>query len=97
LAAGALAWKIHELSNTDWQSNKRAQEAAMWWVEFKDSALAVGSMNEQLAIALENTPGGRNLIDVGLGSDLVDCAQIDRLQVVPELDIDAWRITAAPA
>jgi 2-phosphosulfolactate phosphatase len=97
LASGALAWKMHELSNTDWQINKRAQQAAMWWVEFKDSPLALGSINEQLAISLENTPGGRNLIEVGLGSDLVDCAQIDRLQVVPELDIDAWRITAAPA
>jgi 2-phosphosulfolactate phosphatase len=97
LTAGALAWKIYDGANTDWQINQRAQQAAMWWVDFKDSALALSSINSfnyQLAIALENTPGGRNLIDVGLGSDLVDCAQIDRLSIVPLLDVDNWSITA---
>lgn len=97
LTAGALAWKIYELSNIDWQINKPAEHAAHWWTDFKDSALAlsrINSFNEQFAIALENTPGGKNLIDVGLGSDLVDCAQIDRLKIVPELDVDAWRIFA---
>ncbi len=73
LTAGALAGKIYELSNSDWQVNKRPEQAAMCWVDFKDSAMALGPINEQLAIALEFTPGGRNLIDVGLGSDLADC------------------------
>ena len=29
-----------------------------------------------------------------MDDDLVDCAQIDRLNVVPELDVRDWRITA---
>ena len=41
----------------------------------------------QLAIELRDTPGGRNLLDIGLDRDLVDCAQIDRLDIVPELDV----------
>jgi hypothetical protein len=35
------------------------------------------------------------LLGIGLDQDLVDCAQIDRLDVVPELDVRAWRIRLA--
>ena len=44
---------------------------------------------------LRDTPGGRNLLEIGMDHDLVDCARIDTLAVVPELDIAAWRITVA--
>jgi hypothetical protein len=43
---------------------------------------------------MRNTPGGRNLLEIGLDQDVVDCARIDRLNVVPELDVRAWQITA---
>jgi hypothetical protein len=49
---------------------------------------------DQLALELRDTTGGKNLLSIGLEHDLVDCAQVDRLSVVPRLDVNAWRITA---
>ncbi len=49
--------------------------------------------SEQLSLALRDTLGGQNCIEVGNGTDLPDCAQIDRFQIVPELDVPNWRIT----
>jgi hypothetical protein len=46
---------------------------------------------------LRGSDGGRNLIEIGHDYDLVDCAQIDRLAVVPELDVTKWRITLQPS
>ena len=51
-------------------------------------------MSEQLAIEMRDTAGGHNLIEIGLDQDVVDCAEIDRLGIVPKLDVRAWRITA---
>ena len=34
------------------------------------------------------------LLAIDMDHDLIACAQIDTLDVVPELDIEAWRICA---
>jgi 2-phosphosulfolactate phosphatase len=52
------------------------------------------SLKAELALQFRNTPGGCNLLDIGLEYDLTDCAQIDKLHIVPELDIANWRIRA---
>jgi len=39
-----------------------------------------------LALELRDTPGGKNLLALGYDTDLVLCAQLDTLGVVPELD-----------
>jgi 2-phosphosulfolactate phosphatase len=45
-----------------------------------------------LGITLRASRGGRNLIDTGQANDIDLAAQIDRFDIVPELDLAAWRI-----
>jgi 2-phosphosulfolactate phosphatase len=96
LAAGAI---VHELcripSAPRWQLNDAAGPAGgSWSLLVAKSEWKGRELSALLAEAMRNTPGGRNLIEIGLDRDLVDCAQIDRLSVVPELDVREWRITA---
>ncbi len=98
LAAGGF---VHELCCLDGAvSTENITEAAAMaganWSLLKAKAQVAGrTLSEQLAIALRDTQGGRNLLGIGLDQDLVDCAQIDLLNVVPELDVQAWRICPA--
>jgi len=82
-AAGAVVEKLLA-SDGDWQIASGAMNALTEWQ----------SRGVNLAVELQSTPGGRNLLEIGHDQDLVDCAQIDALRVVPELDVAAWRITA---
>jgi 2-phosphosulfolactate phosphatase len=84
LAAGAVVEKLISGNSVDWQLDARAQSALAEWQACSDD----------LALELRETPGGRNLLEIGMDHDLVDCAQIDTLSVVPKLDIAAWRITS---
>jgi 2-phosphosulfolactate phosphatase len=45
-----------------------------------------------LGSALRASRGGRNLIDTGQENDIDLAAQIDRFDLVPELDLATWRI-----
>lgn len=96
LAAGAIVTQLGESSpEVERQQNAAATTAAAAWQQLQCDAHAAGrSLAKQLAIALRDTLGGRNLIDVGLGSDLADCAAIDQLNIVPELNVSTWRITS---
>jgi 2-phosphosulfolactate phosphatase len=97
LAAGAMIYKITEAKIEDRQLNLTATLAFWEWRCVLQRALESGRTEiEQLAIELRDTRGGRNLLGIGLHQDLVDCAQIDRLTVVPELDVRSWRIRVAP-
>jgi 2-phosphosulfolactate phosphatase len=94
LAAGALVEQLYSVDSTVWRTNESADEARRTWQELVDAARATGrSVSEQLAVELRTTPGGRNLLAIDLDRDLVDCAQVDTLRVVPELNVAAWRIT----
>ncbi|QDU54416.1 2-phosphosulfolactate phosphatase [Aeoliella mucimassa] len=85
LVAGALA---HEFSaRGDWRLNEGAQATRGEWQELLNAAAAFGrSTSEQLALELQNTPGGKNLMAIGHDDDLVICGDIDSRPVVPELD-----------
>lgn len=83
LAAGALVEKLCAREPNDWELNDAARAALAEWQRRGDD----------LAVELRSTPGGENLLAIGLDGDLVDCARFDALDVVPELDIEAWRIT----
>jgi len=94
LAAGAIVSRLFENPDHTWRMNEAAGRAQREWINVVDSAESAGrSISEQLAIEFQDAPGGRNLLDIGLAHDLVDCAQIDRLNLVPELNIPEWRIT----
>jgi 2-phosphosulfolactate phosphatase len=55
---------------------------------------AVGSITgrDPLAAALRESRGGRNLIEIGHENDIDLAAQIDKFDIVPELDVATWRI-----
>jgi 2-phosphosulfolactate phosphatase len=96
LAAGAMVHQICSLTSGERQLNAAAERAREEWRRLLQAAIDSGrTESEQLAIELRDTQGGRNLLGIGLERDLVDCAQIDRLKVVPELDMNTWRIRLA--
>jgi len=84
LTAGAIVEQLVSRNRAAWTLNDVAQAALAEWQ----------ARGDDLAVELRTTPGGRNLLAIGLDRDLVDCACIDALAVVPELNISAWRITA---
>jgi 2-phosphosulfolactate phosphatase len=96
LAAGAIVDKLTAASSTQWKLNDAATSAAREWRLLGGKAEITGRpIHEQFALALRDTLGGRNCIEVGNGADLPDCAHIDRFQIVPELDVPNWKITAS--
>ena len=50
------------------------------------SALALADVYEVSAELLRETAAGDALVEVGLGADLQQCAEVDRYQLVPEMD-----------
>ena len=97
LAAGSI---VHSLCHVDGASSNQeinesaATAGAAWGLLNAKANRANRPICDELARALRDTAGGRNLIGIGLDQDIVDCAQIDRYSIVPELDLKAWRITA---
>jgi 2-phosphosulfolactate phosphatase len=96
LAAGAMVHQICSLPSGERQLNPAAERARDEWRRLLQAAIdSDRTESEQVAIELRDTQGGRNLLGIGLDQDLVDCAQIDRLKVLPELDMNMWRIRLA--
>lgn len=94
VAAGAFVSRLLELSRSRGQMNDKAALSANCWAKVRNAADLTGrSVSEELSIGLRSTEGGRNLIGVGLELDLDACAQIDRFNIVPQLDVPNWRIT----
>jgi 2-phosphosulfolactate phosphatase len=95
LMAGAIVDRLCTLPGAKWHLNDVAATARQEWQWLVETAKAESrSVSEQLAIELRDTAGGHNLIEIGLDQDVVDCAEIDRLDIAPKLDVRAWRITA---
>jgi 2-phosphosulfolactate phosphatase len=53
-------------------------------------------IEDRIVAAFRKSLGGKNLIDVGMESDLGSCAAIDTLSVVPRLDPSGNRLVASP-
>ncbi len=96
LLAGAIVSRICEIAGAGGVrlNDAAARAGAEWGRVQSDAKSANRDLREQLAIALRETLGGRNCIEVGNGGDLPDCADIDRFRIVPQLDVANWRITA---
>jgi 2-phosphosulfolactate phosphatase len=93
IAAGALVHRLTQLQTGSAIKNAAADEAESAWENVLASAATTGrSIPEQLALELRDTAGGQNLLAIGQDLDLVQCAMVDQLNVVPELDADSWRI-----
>jgi 2-phosphosulfolactate phosphatase len=95
LAAGAIIDRLLADSSADtWRLSNTAVAAHKQWQGVVELAeLAERSIAEELAIALRDTTGGKNLIRGGHEADLVSCAQVDLLPVVPELNRTTRQIT----
>jgi len=83
LASGAIVEQLIAPDRTAWQLSAAADAALAAWQ----------SRGNDLVEELRQSPGGRNLVAIGLNADLADCACIDALAVVPELDVSKNRIT----
>ena len=88
LAAGAIADALVGPANAiGWELNAEAQSALDQWRSLLALAAATGrTPSDQFAVAMEQTPGGSNLLEIGHGIDLPACAELDILPIVPELN-----------
>jgi 2-phosphosulfolactate phosphatase len=88
LLAGAV---VHELTTTRPADflNDQAEIAADAWCGAA-ARIAEGTSLDDL---LRASRGGRNLVEVGHVDDIGLAAAVDRFDVVPRLNVSAWRIT----
>jgi 2-phosphosulfolactate phosphatase len=90
LLAGAIVDELSRLTDMPLKTNDQADIAADAW------RAAVGQMtgSSLLGQALRASRGGRNLIEIGHENDIDLAAEMDRFDLVAELDLQTWRITA---
>ncbi len=88
LLAGAIVEDCRRSRKDGFICNDQAEIAADAW------RTAVGTLSDRdpLAAALRESRGGRNLLEIGQENDIDIAAQIDLFDIVPELDVAAWRI-----
>ena len=87
LAAGAIVDSLLSIPDSHWETNKWVDPVRGEWQELLSTANALGrSVSAQLALELRETTGGKNLLAIGHDFDLDVCAQIDTLDLAPELD-----------
>lgn len=87
LCAGAIVAAL----GADWHTNDAGAIARAVWRQVASDAN--GELMQRVLRAFGESRGGRNLIDVGLASDLPLAAALDSLEVVPAFDPAAGRIT----
>jgi 2-phosphosulfolactate phosphatase len=93
LAAGGMVEQLCRTPSAIWRLNDAAVAACREWERIVAKAQAADcTISEELANQFREAPGGRNLLQIGLDRDLVDCAQVDRLSIVPALNVKTWRI-----
>jgi 2-phosphosulfolactate phosphatase len=95
LLAGMLVERIQRLGGMPYLQNAQAITAREYWLHTFALPQALGAEPlepELLAEALYDSPGGKNLAEIGLDEDILISAQIDRFQCVPELNPRTRRI-----
>ena len=88
LAGGAMVDALQtRISAEEHHTNEWAEAAHREWQELLIAARAASyTPSEQFAQDLRDTQGGKNLLAIGHDFDLLFCAQLDALDVVPQLD-----------
>lgn len=95
LIAGAIAYSLQNSELSPRQRNEATSSVIGEWEELLTTAKVLGrTSSEQLAIDLRTTPGGKNLLKVGMEEDIDLCARIDTHTIVPEYDPFSKRIEA---
>lgn len=95
LMAGLLVERLQRSGGLPYALNAQALTARENWVSSFAAPIAVGAEPmdpELLAGELRKSPGGQNLLGIGLDEDILAAAQLDRFDCVPELDPQTMRI-----
>jgi 2-phosphosulfolactate phosphatase len=96
LCAGALCELLRETVVDASLINDQARIAMdCWRAAVPHGARPPRALAGELSLALHDTQGGRNLMAIGLEHDIDVAAEVDRFDIVPQLDIALWRIVAA--
>lgn len=90
LLAGAIVDDQHHVS-AQTSLNDQALLAADTWDRFRQD---LADQETPLHETLRKTLGGRNLMEIGMERDVEIAAQIDTLDIVPELNLKTWRVVA---
>jgi 2-phosphosulfolactate phosphatase len=97
LLAGLLVDRLHRQGGMVYQQNGQAITAREMWLNAFALPQAIGAeplAPERLAEKLRTTLGARNLLALGLDADILAAAQLDRFDLVPQLDPMTMRIRA---
>jgi 2-phosphosulfolactate phosphatase len=95
LCAGAIVALLSKTA-ADFPLNDQARIALdCWRATVPHGAVPPQVLAGELGVALRETQGGRNLTSIGLEHDIDTVAEVDRFDIVPQLDIARWRIVAA--
>jgi len=95
LLAGLLVERLSRQGGLAYQQNAEAITARQSWLHSFPLPRALGTEPlepQRLAEELRKSPGGQNLLALGLGDDILAAAQLDRFGSVPELDPKAFHI-----
>lgn len=98
LLAGLLVDQLLRRAGLVYRLNTRALTARRNWRSFHALPYGPGTPAahrpepELLARELRDSAGGRNLMAIDRGDDILATAQIDRFRSVPELDTETFRI-----
>jgi 2-phosphosulfolactate phosphatase len=90
LLAGAIVERLLANGMHEFTPNDQARLTVESWREVTSG----GATQATISRALRDTQGGRNLLAIGYASDLELAADIDRFDIVPELDRGHWCIRA---
>ncbi len=90
LLAGAIVDDLSGITTLTLALNDQAEIAADAW----RSCRADLGGHDPLGRALRASRGGRNLIEIGLENDIAIAAEIDKFDLVPELDLGTMRVVA---
>ncbi len=93
LAGAIVADRLGCARHAHQSLNDQAEIAADVWRRVARETFS----HQPLARILRDSLGGRNLLEIGHEDDIELAAQLDRLDVVPELDISTWQIRCAGA
>ena len=90
LGAGAIVERL-SLESDDWRLNDEAEICRSLWLH--EVWFGGASDHGKVVSALKKSSGGKNLIGIGMESDLPLAAELDRFERVPELDKSTWEIS----
>jgi 2-phosphosulfolactate phosphatase len=95
LLAGLLVERLKERGDVPYRLNAQAVTAGETWKHSLALPIALGAEPlppELLAAKLSETLGGQSLMALGLEADILAAAEMDRYNLVPELDPDTMRV-----